>query len=230
MDDTPSSIHSDLPDDNDLDTGDNRVNKSQRKRALERDDLGGASAKRLSTLRHIRVLQILESTATGIILLDEYKQMNLLSAKSSIRLCNLIIEHVVVKSSVHLSKYDFLQLREQIIQIFPNEDPDVCYIMPVPKLLSPLRKSERAKGRLYERYRNVSKMHRGLEKSETATSDEEIDALREKYSCSNYKNKDEYDLKYKEFLKKIILYSFNNYNIYGSINYIKVNLTIENIV
>lgn len=65
----------------------------------------------------------------------------------------------------YLKTADFLRLREQIIEIFPNENPDVYYISPISKHVSPLHTSERARGRLYERYRNVLKEHRKLEKS-----------------------------------------------------------------
>lgn len=176
MNNTQSSIHSVITGDDGLE-GTNQIedNNIRRKRARERDEAGNPRAKRQCLSPDAQVLQILQSTATGKNLIDEYKQSQLLSSRSSIKLCNLIIEHVVVNNTVRLKKDDFLQLREQIIEIFPNEDPDVYYSVPVSKFLSPLRVTERAKGRLYERYRNVLKTHRLLEKCNTATGDTEIE-------------------------------------------------------
>lgn len=64
-----------------------------------------------------------------------------------------------------LKKDDFLRLRNQIATIFPNEDHTIYYTAPISKLVSSVQKSEPARGRLYERYRNVLKLHRKLDNS-----------------------------------------------------------------
>lgn len=73
--------------------------------------------------------------------------------------------------------YDFLDYREQIKQIFPSEDPDIYYR---PSILEDRTNSNRiyvpAGGRLYERYKNVLKKHRQLEKlSKENTSEVDIE-------------------------------------------------------
>lgn len=71
-----------------------------------------------------------------------------------------------------ITSHEFLEYRKQIKEIFPSEDPAVYYR---PSITKTLKKSNAsyvpAGGRLYDRYKNVLKQYRMLDKAFNTTTD-----------------------------------------------------------
>lgn len=85
--------------------------------------------------------------------------MDIYNASVDFYLISLICFSVITKER-------FLEIRSDLIEIFPAEDPEVYYIPPIPK--TPGRKdsvSIDAQGKLYLRYRNELKRLRSQERA-----------------------------------------------------------------
>lgn len=72
------------------------------------------------------------------------------------RLCDMIISYFINKYH-KLQSVHFRILARKIAELFPKEKPTTYFVSPVPKRLSRKRKSEAARGKLVDKYRN--KLH-----------------------------------------------------------------------
>ncbi|KAK0157209.1 hypothetical protein PV327_011334, partial [Microctonus hyperodae] len=102
----------------------------------------------------------LQSSSTGRSILTEYSRKKQLSVKSSHDLCDIIISEYLVDGNTKIDTNQYLDFKSQIKSIFPEEDPNIYYWSPIPKRLSILNRSEKARGRLYEKFRNKLKLFR----------------------------------------------------------------------
>ncbi|KAK0157016.1 hypothetical protein PV328_012004, partial [Microctonus aethiopoides] len=113
-----------------------------------------------STLENCITNNIDVSSSTGRSILAEYNRKKQLSVKASHDLCDIIISEYLVDGNTKLDTNQYLDFKSPIKSIFPEEDSNIYNWSPIPKRLSIFNTSEKARGRLYEKFRNKIKLFR----------------------------------------------------------------------
>ncbi|KAK0075763.1 hypothetical protein PV326_011299, partial [Microctonus aethiopoides] len=106
------------------------------------------------------IYTLLQSSSTGRSILAEYNRKKQLSVKASHDLCDIIISEYLVDGNTKLDTNQYLDFKSPIKSIFPEEDSNIYNWSPIPKRLSIFNTSEKARGRLYEKFRNKIKLFR----------------------------------------------------------------------
>ncbi|XP_036139039.1 uncharacterized protein LOC118644497 isoform X2 [Monomorium pharaonis] len=105
-------------------------------------------------LQRPTVREILKENAQGALILRNYAKNKILTKYCRHMLVELIISNIINTVKGTINKHDFLQLAQEIVEIFPSEDINLYYIAPVSKKDSLHRKSVSVRGKLVEKYRN----------------------------------------------------------------------------
>ncbi|KAB0803451.1 hypothetical protein PPYR_00421 [Photinus pyralis] len=110
--------------------------------------------KLINPTKNFNLKSILEESCMGKIILKQYKDNNTLDRRNRTILVDLIISHIFKTHGSYLSNEHLEELTSKIINLFPTEKAEIYFVKPVKKINSKFSRSQVARGKLVDRYRN----------------------------------------------------------------------------
>ncbi|CAG9764339.1 unnamed protein product [Ceutorhynchus assimilis] len=128
-----------------------------------------------STSGEVDLRQLFSENVLGQALIEKSKSRGLINADRD-RISDIVITHCLNK----FEKMDHAQfdlLAENLAKLFPTEKKSTYFIPPIKKKDSRRKKSERARGKLVEKYRNKRHLLKSLSTQTNGNSDDDDDAV-----------------------------------------------------